>query len=49
MLYGKKPFGEELSQDMILTQQTILKVRHTHTHTHTSTLCVSLSLSLLLI
>jgi serine/threonine protein kinase len=27
MLYGKKPFGEDLSQDMILTQQTILKVR----------------------
>ena len=26
----QKPFGEDLSQDMILSQQTILKVRAVH-------------------
>ena len=49
MLYGKKPFGEDLSQEMILTQQTILKVKFIAASASlpvSLSLCLSLSVSL---
>ena len=34
MLYGKRPFGDNMSQDSILNNKTILNARHVTFPTH---------------